>query len=163
MSPPAPLRWSCASLAEFPADSAYALLRLRCEVFVVEQRCAYLDLDGKDLQAGVWQLLASDGAGRALACLRGLPPGLAFPEPALGRIATAGTQRGSGLGRELLRRGLVEMTARHPGQPIRIGAQAYLIRFYESFGFRVDSAPYDEDGIAHVQMLRRPDPIAVSG
>jgi ElaA protein len=158
MSVDAELHWTCAAFAELPTELGYALLRLRCEVFVVEQRCAYLDLDGKDLQTGVWQLLASDRDGRVLASLRGLPPGLAFAEPALGRIATAIERRGSGLGRALLQRGLLEISARHPGHPIRIGAQSYLIRFYQSFGFRVASAAYDEDGIAHVQMLRQPDP-----
>ena len=154
MTDPRSLHWTCAPLGELAVPRAYALLRLRAEVFVVEQTCAYLDLDGKDLLPGVWQLFAEDARGRVLACLRGLAPGLSFSEPALGRIATAPDQRGGGLGRELVGRGITEMARRHPGEPIRIGAQAYLIRFYESFGFRVDSPPYDEDGIPHVEMLR---------
>src|SRR5690606_2270242 len=118
------------------------------------QHCPYLDLDGKDLLPGVWQLFASSPGGEVLACLRGLSPGLAFAEPALGRVATARSVRGSGLGRALMQRGIAELSARHPGQPIRIGAQAYLMPFYESLGFKVASPPYDEDGIAHVEMLR---------
>ena len=150
---PAP-EWTCAALADLPPAQAYALLRLRSEVFVVEQRCPYLDLDGKDLLPGVWQLFASSANGEVLACLRGLAPGLSFAEPALGRVATARSARGSGLGRALMQRGIHMMCERHPGHPIRIGAQAYLVPFYESLGFRVASAPYDEDGIAHVEMLR---------
>ncbi len=154
MKSPAEYSWTCARLAELPTSAAYRLLQLRAEVFVVEQDCAYLDLDGKDLLPGAWQLLACDAEGRVRACLRLLAPGVSFAEPALGRIATAGAARGSGLGRELLRRGIAECQARFPGQPIRIGAQAYLIDFYAGFGFVVDSAPYDEDGIPHVEMLR---------
>lgn len=154
MAPPDKPTWTCATLAELPIEAAYRVLRLRAEVFVVEQTCAYLDLDGKDLLPGVWQLLASDGQGSILASLRLLAPGLSFAEPALGRIVTAPAVRGSGLGRELVRRGIGESLARFPGRSIRIGAQAHLIDFYASFGFAVDSDPYDEDGIPHVEMLR---------
>lgn len=155
MRRPTAFSWTCSPLAELPAELAYRLLQLRAEVFVVEQACAYLDLDGKDLRPGAWQLLATDTEGRVQACLRLLAPGLAFAEPALGRIATAAAVRGSGLGRELLRRGIAECSQRFPGQPIRIGAQTYLIDFYASFGFQVASAAYDEDGIPHVEMLRK--------
>lgn len=154
MSEPPALTWTCAALPELPAARAYAVLRLRSEVFVVEQACAYLDLDGKDLLPGVWQLFASAPDGTLLACLRGLAPGLSFAEPSLGRVATARAARGSGLGRELMRRGIEVLQSRHPGQAIRIGAQAYLIPFYESLGFAVASPEYDEDGIPHVEMLR---------
>jgi ElaA protein len=147
-------RWTLSPLNALSVDRAYALLRLRAEVFVVEQTCAYLDLDGKDLLPGVTQLIAETTEGAMHACLRVVAPGLAFAEPALGRVATSPAARGTGLGRELIRRGIEACTVEYPRQPIRIGAQRYLIPFYAGFGFAVDSEPYDEDGIPHVEMLR---------
>ncbi|MCK7595089.1 GNAT family N-acetyltransferase [Pseudomarimonas salicorniae] len=158
MTVPDKLRWTCQPFRSLPPEKAYGVLRLRAEVFVVEQTCPYLDLDGKDLLEGVWQLFAEDAAGDILACLRVLAPGLSFAEPALGRVATSLRARRSGLGRTLMRRGIEACAQRFPGLPIRIGAQAYLIPFYESLGFAVASPPYDEDGIPHVEMLRAAAP-----
>jgi ElaA protein len=72
----------------------------------------------------------------------------------LGRVLTAQAARGSGAGRQLIAQGIRNAEALHPGQRIRIGAQAHLEKFYGSFGFKAVGAPYDEDGIAHLEMLR---------
>lgn len=146
--------------ATLDADRLYALLRLRAEVFVVEQDCAFQDLDDYDRVA--WHLLGwqpapgpfpgPGAAGRLLAYARLLPPGARYAEASVGRLVTAPAVRGTGLGRRLMTESLRQCRKRWPG-PVRIGAQQRLRRFYESFGFCVDGAPYLEDGIAHVEML----------
>ena len=127
------------------------VFQLRAKVFVVEQRCAYLDLDGADLQC--WHGLGSEG-GVLVATARLVPPGLKYTEPAIGRVVTAPEVRGRGLGRELMLEAIAQTRRLYPGQPIRVQAQRYLERFYESLGFAATSQPYDEDGIPHVDMLR---------
>ena len=128
----------------------YAIMALRAQVFVVEQRCAYQDADGCD--AASRHLWAEQPVGTIVAYLRILPAGVKFAEVSLGRVITAPEVRRSGLGRELMRRGIAAV-GEHV--PIRIGAQAYLERFYAEFGFERTSALYDEDGIPHIEMLRR--------
>jgi len=140
------LRWQ-----DFSADRLYELLRLRSAVFVVEQACAFQDLDGYD--AASEHLCASAAAGELLAYARLLPPGLKYPEPSIGRVVTAQAVRRSGLGRELMRQTLAGCRARYPGRPIRIGAQRRLERFYAEFGFVTAGKPYLEDDIWHVDML----------
>jgi ElaA protein len=149
--------WHAHAFAALDGATVYALLRLRSEVFVVEQACAYLDPDGKDLHPEALHVFALDpgnDAPRPLAYLRALPPGLSFDEPSIGRVVTANTVRGSGLGHALMRQGIAAVATRWPGLPIRIGAQAHLQGFYAQHGFVVDSAPFLEDGIPHVEMLR---------
>jgi ElaA protein len=139
--------WHERSFAELTAGELYAIIALREQVFVVEQRCAYLDADGHDTHARhVW---AARG-GVPLAYLRVLPPGAKFAEASIGRVVVAPSARGTGLGRELMRRGIAICDG-----PIRIGAQAHLERFYRELGFETVSGPYDEDGIPHIEMLRR--------
>jgi ElaA protein len=152
-APVAP-RWQFARLPDLPAADLYAALAARQAVFVVEQRCAFLDADGQDLDA--WHLLAwvDAGAGRELGgYLRVIGPGRRFAEPAIGRVLTTAAHRGTGLGRALMREGLARTTQLFPGQAIRISAQQRLEAFYASLGFRTASAPFDEDGIPHVEML----------
>jgi ElaA protein len=144
------LRWHDRSFAELSTLDLYAILALRARVFVVEQRCAYLDLDGADLQCRhVW---ADDLSGAIHGYLRIAPAGLKFAELSIGRVITAPEARGTGLGKRLMRHGLALA-----GQvPVRIGAQAHLEAFYGELGFVRSSPPYDEDGIPHVEMLRAP-------
>jgi len=154
-APPAAPQWQLSRLPELSAADLYAALAARQVVFAVEQQCAYLDADGLDLDA--WHLLgwAGDGPGRALACyLRILAPGARYAEPAIGRVLTTPTFRGTGLGRVLMEEGLARAARLFPGAPVRIAAQQRLESFYASLGFRTVSAPFDEDGIPHVEMLR---------
>jgi ElaA protein len=120
-------------------------------VFVVEQRCAYLDADGFDRDARHLWAARDDGAVHAY--LRLLGPGARFAEPSIGRIVTAPEARGTGLGRELVRHGIALARARHGERAIRIAAQAHLERFYGEFGFARASEEFDEDGIPHVEMV----------
>lgn len=146
--------WTCLPWQALTRDDVYDLLRLRSEVFVLEQRCAYLDPDGKDRLSGVHHLLGRDGDGALAAYLRLLPPGASFAEASLGRVATSPAHRGRGLGEALLVEGLRVAARLWPGQPITIGAQAHLAAWYARHGFVTFGEPFDEDGIPHVHMRR---------
>jgi ElaA protein len=148
------VRWAQKEFGELTATELYALLRLRQEVFVVEQRCPYLDADGLDAQA--MHLWAVDGA-KPLAYARLFAPGVRAAEAVIGRVVTAPSVRGTGVGCALMERALAVVAERHHGAAIRIGAQKYLQHFYESFGFVRDGDDYLDDGIPHLPM-RRPPP-----
>lgn len=143
-------RWQWSSLGDLSAEQVYAVLAARVAVFIVEQNCAYQDLDGLDSDAE--HLIAWSGADVA-GYLRVLGPGTRFDDPSIGRIITTTAFRGSGLGRELVAKAIARARQRYPGQPIRISAQKYLEKFYGDFGFATVSEPYLEDGIPHVEML----------
>lgn len=150
-----PVRWSWLPFDALTVRQLHDVLALRQEVFVVEQRCAYQDADGAD-PACVHGLGERDGV--LVATARLVPPGLKYAEPAIGRVVTSPRARGEGLGRALMREAIAETQRRWPGLPIRIGAQRYLERFYGELGFTVAGAPYDEDGIPHVEMLLTASP-----
>lgn len=143
-------RWQWCTLDDLSARQLYALLAAREAVFVVEQNCAYQDLDGLDIEA---EHLIGWADSQVAACLRLLAPGVRFPEPSLGRILTTQPFRGTGCGRELVARGLAHLSGRYPGRAVRISAQAHLEGFYGSFGFVPASQIYLEDGIPHLEML----------
>lgn len=147
------LKWQCQSFSDLSTEKLYALMRLRQQVFVVEQACVYQDAD--NLDQGALHLFATDEE-TLVACCRLLPPGKKYTEPSIGRVCTAQSHRGLGVGRELMQRALQEAVRHFPGRAVRISAQLYLQEFYESFGFRTTSAPYDEDGIPHIDMLSEP-------
>lgn len=144
--------WECAAFAELSAKALYEILKARAEVFVVEQRCAYLDLDGYDERAHhlVWR----GERGELLAYSRLLPPRTKFLEVSFGRTLVPKAARGKGFGRLVVRESLARLERLYPDSPVRIGAQAYLERFYAKFGFERVSDLYDEDGIPHIEMRR---------
>ena len=138
-----------------PRELQY-ILRARQDVFGLEQNCVYLDIDGCDEDA--FHLAAwSDERAVPLAYARWLDPGVKYAEPSIGRVITTGAARGTGLGRELMRRVLDAGALAHPGQGVRISAQSRLERFYSGFGFAVVGERYIEDGIPHTEMLRPAD------
>lgn len=147
------IRWQWCPLEDLSTPQLYALLAARSAVFVVEQNCAYQDLDGADIEAE--HLIAWSGDDVA-ACLRVLAPGVKFAEPSIGRVLTTREFRATGVGRELMARAVARCDERFPTQPTRIGAQAYLERFYGAFGFVKASDIYIEDDIPHIEMLRHP-------
>jgi ElaA protein len=149
-------RWVWLGFEELSVESLYDILALRQAIFVVEQRCAYLDADGKDRQA--WHLQGLDASGTLVAALRLLAPGSRFLEPSLGRIVVRAECRGKGFGKLLTLEGLRQSAVLYPGQAVRISAQKYLREFYESLGFATqhEGNPYDEDGIPHIEMLHPP-------
>jgi len=142
--------WRFARFDELSPREIHDLYRARAAAFVVEQNCAFQDLDGVDPEC--WHLLGYEG--ELLAYARLVPPGVKFDEPSIGRVVTTQAARGTGRGRALMKEALARAEKLWPGRPIRIGAQHRLERFYEDFGFVTSSAPYDEDGILHVEMVR---------
>lgn len=143
--------WRFAHFDELSAREVHDILQARAAVFVVEQACVFQDVDGADPLG--WHLYARQGGAIAAYC-RLLPAGVKFAEPTIGRVVTTAGARGTGLGRTLMQEALARAHALWPGEAVRIGAQQRLERFYQSLGFVTASAPYDEDGIAHVEMLR---------
>jgi ElaA protein len=146
-------RFSCLRFEQLDPHRLYALLRLRVDVFVVEQTCPYPELDGRDGAPGVHHLLA-ESRGRLRACARLLPPGLSFETVAIGRVAVAADARGQGLAHTLMQQALRDCARLWPDQPISLGAQAHLQGFYAAHGFEVCSEGYLEDGIPHLDMRR---------
>lgn len=147
--------WQWSRFQDLKPEDLYEALRLRENVFVVEQQCAYADADGRDPAA--WHLLGwaeGDGPRRLVAYARVFEPGIRYAEGSVGRVATAAEVRRTGVGRALMSEALSRLESLAPGQPIRLAAQRYLENFYLGFGFRTASAPYEEDGIIHVDMLR---------
>ena len=143
------MQWHTLSFSELSLDRLYAVLRLRQEVFAIEQDCVYLDIDNRD--QGAVHLLCLEGE-QVLAYQRCIPPGADSPESMLGRIVINATMRGRQLGRELVQRGIQHNIERWPGCDIRISAQAHLQPFYGSLGFTSEGEEYLEDGIVHRQM-----------
>jgi ElaA protein len=147
------IAWKCAPFGELSALEVHDILQARAAVFVVEQACAFQDVDGIDPQC--WHLMGRKGGrGLLLAYCRLVPPGVKFAEPSIGRVLTTEAVRRTGAGRELVREAVARAQALWPGAALRIGAQVYLDRFYAEFGFVKSSAPYDEDGIMHIEMVR---------
>jgi ElaA protein len=146
------LRWTWLAWQDFTPDALYAVLRLRSAIFVVEQDCVFPDMDGRD--PACEHLCGWDGGGALVAYLRLVPPGVRTPEVSLGRVVVAAPARGQGLGRAVMLEGLRRCAERYPGQRIKVSAQAHLEPFYASLGFRTVGAPYDEDGILHVDMAK---------
>jgi ElaA protein len=147
------IEWRWYRFGDFDSQTLFEYLRLRQAVFVVEQQCAYPDMDDLDVQSH--HLLGWSG-NQIAACLRLVPPTLKYAEPSLGRVITAKFARGTGVGHALLGQGLKGAMDLYPGLSNRIGAQAHLQGYYAQHGFVRVSEPYDEDGIAHVDMLWSP-------
>ena len=145
-------RWQTATFDQLNTRELYEILKLRQEVFAVEQTSIYVDPDGLDLEAihiSLWH------EGTLLAYQRCLPPGLQEAESTLGRIVVAQGARGKDTGRALVRRGIAHNLERWPGVNIRIHAQAYLEKFYSELGFITDGDIYDLDSIPHLDMVLR--------
>ena len=137
-----------AAFADLTVHELYALCRLRVDVFVVEQRCPYPELDGRDAEPATEHLWYEED-GEVLALLRVLDDG---SSRAIGRVATAAGARGRGLAARLVE----EAVASYGSGPLHLGAQAHLEGWYERFGFRRSGEGYVEDGIPHVPMQRAP-------
>ena len=148
------IAWRFARFDELSPREVHDIFRARAAVFVVEQTCAFQDVDGADPQC--WHLIGRGGGGEGpvIAYCRLVPPGVKYREPSIGRVITLPPARGIGAGRTLMREAMARAQALWPGQPLRIGAQMYLKDFYGEFGFAQSSEPYDEDGIMHIEMIR---------
>jgi ElaA protein len=145
------MNWIVKKFDELTPLELYTILRLRSEVFVVEQTCVFLDMDNKDQSCYHLMGWQQD---KLMAYTRLVPPGIAYAESSIGRVVTSPAGRGGGFGKLLMQKSIEQAEALFGKTPIRIGAQVYLTQFYNSFGFEQSSPIYDEDGIDHIQMLR---------
>jgi ElaA protein len=149
-----PITWQHYAFDQLDLKLLYTILRLRAEVFVVEQDCVYQDLDDKDQPA--IHLCGFDDEGRLAAYTRIVSKGISYTDYAsIGRVITAPFARGKGIGRPLMRESLRVLFEWYGEQAVKIGAQAHLQQYYESLGFAGTGDVYDEDGIPHRAMVYR--------
>lgn len=144
------ITWICKPFAQLNADELYAFIRLRNEVFVVEQNCVFQDADNKDqhcyhLSGYVNNVLVSYS--------RLAPAGVTYADVAIGRVVTPPAHRKHGFGKALMAKAVEQCNVLFGDCSIKIGAQLYLKKFYESFGFKQISQMYLEDNIPHIEML----------
>lgn len=132
-------------------DELYKVLQLRSEVFVIEQDCVYQDIDGKD-QKALHILGLKDN--ELVAYTRIFPPGFYFEEAAIGRVVVKQNQRKNSYGHEILKASVKAIEENFNTRRIKLSAQTYLIRFYESHGFKQIGKAYLEDGIPHIAMIK---------
>ncbi|MCW2818271.1 MAG: family N-acetyltransferase [Marmoricola sp.] len=151
--PDSGLTWSDLAVADLDVPVLHGVLALRAEVFVVEQACAYLDVDGADLAPGTRHLVGRVGDDLA-AYARLLAPDDRHAAPRIGRVVVDPHHRASGTGRALMTEALEACERHWPGQPVELGGQAHLVGFYTSLGFEPVGEEYVEDGIPHVWMRR---------
>lgn len=145
------LKYEVKAFQELSLEELYQILRLRQEVFVVEQNCPYLDNDNND-QAALHLLLWCDHDLAAYARL--LPKGVAYPKySSIGRVVSSPKYRRMGVGRKLMEKAIQEIQKRWVNDHIKISAQVYLIDFYESYGFCAIGDIYLEDNIEHISMI----------
>jgi ElaA protein len=144
--------WKCKPFDALNNHELYAIVRLRNEVFVVEQNCVFQDADNKDQRC--FHLMGCINANLA-AYARLVPPGVSYNYISIGRIITSPPFRNMGVGKALMQHAVDYCDQLFGKRTIKIGAQLYLKKFYESFGFRQTEEPYDEDGIVHIHMLKK--------
>jgi ElaA protein len=147
------MKWNLKQFDDLTPEELYQILQLRNEVFIVEQNCPYQDLDNKDLKAfhlmGIQQ-------NKLLAYSRLIAPGISYSESSIGRVVSSPSVRKSGIGKKLMTESITQIRNLFHTDTIRIGAQLYLKKFYESFGFIQDGDTYLEDNIPHIIMVRKP-------
>lgn len=143
--------FKCLSFETLNNKALYDIMNLRQSVFIVEQQCAYLDADGKDIPAH--HLLCYDDFGLA-AYARLLPKGISYDHyTSIGRVVSASRVRRTGAGRQLMATAIAETQRLYGNTPIKISAQSYLLAFYQSFGFEAEGETYLEDDIPHNAMI----------
>lgn len=148
-------RGICLAYDDLTPKDIFAMLKLRQDVFIVEQECIYHDIDHKDAKSHHFFLWGgrseSDGL---MAYCRIVAPGVSYKEPSIGRVVSSLEARRHGWGKEMMLQVMAKIAELYPGQGVRISAQSYLQHFYESFGFEKVSEPYLEDDIPHIEMLK---------
>ncbi|MCA2015672.1 GNAT family N-acetyltransferase [Vibrio tritonius] len=147
------IEWQCLSFEQLTTHQLYDILRLRVDVFIVEQNCPYHELDNKDRHPEVRHLLGIKN-GEIVAYSRLLAPEVSFASPSIGRVITLAQARGNGLGHQLMTQAIQHTNRLWPNQPIEIEAQAHLQVFYEQHGFVKVSEPFMLDNIPHIEMIR---------
>ncbi|AAN53607.1 Protein ElaA [Shewanella oneidensis] len=151
------IQWQNLSFNQLNANTLYDILKLRVDVFVVEQACAYPELDDKDRHPETQHLMGLSPQGELLAYARVLPPGLSYLEASIGRVVISPAGRGQGLATPLMQQAIEAALTAWPEAGIQIGAQEYLNAFYQKLGFHACSEVYLEDGIPHIDMRYQPE------
>ncbi len=155
------INWTLKHFKDLTTKELYDIFQLRIEVFVVEQNCPYQDADGKDVKS--FHLMGyspspslpkGESENTLVAFARILPQGISYDEVSIGRVVSSPKVRGTGAGKLLMEKCLEEIKTKFGDVPVRIGAQCYLKKFYESFGFVAIGDEYMEDNIPHIIMLR---------
>ncbi len=147
------MQWILKQFDNLTPKELYKILQLRNEVFIVEQNCPYQDCDNKDIYA--WHLMGMHEE-KLLAYSRLLAPGISYSESSIGRIVSSPSVRKTGTGKKLMHESIKQIENIFQTNTIRIGAQLYLQKFYETFGFVQDGDNYLEDNIPHILMLKEP-------
>ncbi|MDZ7899346.1 MAG: GNAT family N-acetyltransferase [Arcicella sp.] len=145
------ITWYYKHFKELNTTELYQILQLRNEVFIVEQNCPFQDLDDKDFKC--IHLMGFDAESqKIMAYTRIVPAGVSYTEASIGRVVTSPQARGRGIGKELMMKSIELLEERYGVVPIKIGAQYYLKKFYQSLGFQQVGDIYLEDGIEHILM-----------
>jgi ElaA protein len=145
------LQWKIKAFDGLSVNELYDLLQLRSKIFVVEQNCVYLDLDGKDKVA---LHLFAEFEGKIVAHARLFKAGISFDNASIGRVVVDADYRDRKWGHDLMREAIAGIASNFNETKITIGAQLYLKKFYESHGFIQSSEMYLEDDIPHIEMIR---------
>jgi ElaA protein len=143
--------WKIKKFTDLSTNELYDILRLRSEIFVVEQNCVYLDLDGKDKLA---LHLYGEYKEKIVAYSRLFEPGISFENASIGRVVVDANYRNKKWGHELMQEAIANIQLHFRESKITIGAQLYLKKFYESHGFVQTSDMYLEDDIPHIEMKK---------
>ena len=148
------MKWQSFKFRQLTTDQLYELIKFRVDIFVVEQKCPYPELDNKDRHAETRHLADYGNSGVLIAYARILPPEVSYPDASIGRFAVTEPMRHQGIGSKLLERSLQEIEQHWPDTDVRISAQEHLGEFYEKFNFEKVSEVYLEDDIPHIEMLK---------
>jgi len=143
------MNWVVKTFEELSNSELYSILQLRSEVFVVEQNCAYQDLDGTDQKSIHLFGVEND---KVLAYARLIPPGISYETASIGRVVVSTSIRSKGAGKELMKQAIQNIEILFKTKNITISAQEYLIKFYNDLGFKETGNTYLEDNIPHIKM-----------
>jgi ElaA protein len=146
------ITWKTKAFQDLTVDEYFEILFLRTAIFVVEQDCAYQEVDEKDRQA--YHLFGRDKEGEIIAVTRVLPQGVSYAEVAIGRVALKKSFRGQGIAGQLMTASLDFVAQQFGEVPVRISAQEHLFNYYNKYGFNQVGTMYLEDNIPHIEMLR---------
>jgi ElaA protein len=149
-----PIAWEIKSYNDLSLNEFYDIIKLRINVFVVEQNCPYPELDEKDKTA--FHVFGIDEAGETVAVTRILPKGISYDEISIGRVATSKKVRHKKVGIALMETSMNFIKNKYPNEAVRISAQSYLLKYYGKFGFKSTGKTYLEDNIPHTEMLYQP-------
>ena len=148
------MHWILKEFKDLTLEEFHSILQLRINVFVVEQDCPYPELDGKDKQAYHFFAFAEEDPSQIIAYTRIFKPGDYYKEAAIGRVVVYPDHRKDGLGYTLMKGSITQIEFLFKTKKIKIGAQTYLQKFYESLGFIKVGKDYLEDGIPHIYMIK---------